>query len=106
MARHVKHWRVEMVDPKPADIGRKVVYRDRRGWKVEEGVVRLSTIYVCLFATARDAGSKGTRREDLEWLEACPDPTASQPRNRCRCTNRQSRRRTLGETPEEVEKRK
>jgi hypothetical protein len=28
-----------MIDPKPADIGRKVVYRDRTGWKVEEGVI-------------------------------------------------------------------
>jgi hypothetical protein len=28
-----------MINPKPADIGRKVVYRDPGGWKVEEGVI-------------------------------------------------------------------
>jgi hypothetical protein len=37
-----------MIDPKPADIGRKVVYRDRTGWKVEEGII-MSFDDTCVF---------------------------------------------------------
>jgi hypothetical protein len=64
--------------PKPADIGRKVIYRDPGGWKVEEGVIA-SFNDACVFVRyGADTGSNGTRREDLEWLaEARPDPTAS-----------------------------
>jgi hypothetical protein len=57
-----------MIDPKPADIGRKVVYRDPGGWKVEEGAIT-SFNDTCVFVRyGADTGSKGTRREDLEWL--------------------------------------
>jgi hypothetical protein len=55
-----------MIDPKPADIGRKVVYRDLGGWKVEEGVIS-SFNDTCVFIRyGADTGWKGTRREDLE----------------------------------------
>jgi hypothetical protein len=66
-----------MIDPKPADIGRKVVYRDRTGWKVEEGVI-MSFNDTCVFVRyGADTGSRATRREDLDWLEARPDLRAS-----------------------------
>ena len=39
-----------MVDPKPADIGRKVVYKDRTGWKVEKGVI-MSFNDTCVFVS-------------------------------------------------------
>jgi hypothetical protein len=55
-----------MIDPKPADIGRKVVYRDPGGWKVDEGVIS-SFNDTCVFVRyGTDTGWKGTRREDLE----------------------------------------
>jgi len=57
-----------MIEPKENDIGRKVVYRDRHGWKVEEGVIT-SFNDTCVFVRfGDDTGSKGTRREDLDWL--------------------------------------
>jgi hypothetical protein len=66
-----------MIDPKPADIGRKVVYRDRTGWKVEEGVITSFKDTRVFVGYGAHTGSRGTRREDLDWLEARPDPTAS-----------------------------
>ena len=66
-----------MIDPNAADIGRKVVYRDRTGWKVEEGVIT-SFNDTCVFVRyGADTGSRATRREDLDWLEARPDLRAS-----------------------------
>ena len=66
-----------MIVPKPAGIGRKVVYRDRTGWKVEEGVIT-SFNDTCVFVRyGADTGSRATRREGLDWLEARPDPTTS-----------------------------
>jgi hypothetical protein len=53
-----------MINPKPADIGRKVVYRDPGGWKVEESVIT-SFNDTCVYSVWR---GQGTRREDLEWL--------------------------------------
>jgi hypothetical protein len=52
--------------------------------------------------------AKGIPREktELRLTIVAVGPTGSQPRNRCRCTNRQNRRRTLGEAREEVEERK
>jgi hypothetical protein len=59
-----------MIEPTKADIGRTVVYTGNRypGGKIEEGVITSingSTVFV---RYGSDTGSKGTRREDLEWL--------------------------------------
>lgn len=58
-----------MIDPDERDIGRKVLYRARHpGAKAEEGVIT-SFNDTCVFVRyGADNGSKGTRREDLEWL--------------------------------------
>ena len=67
----------EVINPKPTDIGRKVVYREPDGWKVEEGVIS-SFNDTCVFVRyGADTGSRATRREGLDWLEARPDPTTS-----------------------------
>jgi hypothetical protein len=48
-----------MIEPKEIDVGRKVVYRDRSGWKVEEGVIT-SFNNICVFVRyGDDTGSKG-----------------------------------------------
>jgi hypothetical protein len=48
------------IDPKPADIGRKVVYRDPGGLKVEEGVIT-SFNDTCVFVRyGADTGSNST----------------------------------------------
>ena len=57
-----------MIEPGLADIGRKVVYRDWSGHVVEDGVIT-SFNNACVFVRyGSDVHSKGTRREDLEWL--------------------------------------
>jgi hypothetical protein len=53
-----------MIDPIESDIGRKVVYRDRSGQVVEEGVIT-SFNHACMFVRY---GAGQTRREDLEWV--------------------------------------
>lgn len=57
-----------MIDPKNSDIGRKVVYRDSSGHVVEEGVIT-SFNDTCVFVRyGGDTHAKGTRREELEWI--------------------------------------
>jgi hypothetical protein len=59
-----------MIEPIAGDVGRGVVYRDRSGAKVDEGVItRISPQYVFVRYGA-DKHSKATRREDLEWVNA------------------------------------
>ena len=57
-----------MVDPKQSDIGRKVVYRDRGGHKVEEGVITSFNDHCVFVRYGTNCTSAGTRREDLEWV--------------------------------------
>jgi hypothetical protein len=49
------------------DIGRKVVYRDKSGYRVEEGVITSYNDCVVFVRYGADVNSKATRREDLEW---------------------------------------
>jgi hypothetical protein len=50
------------------DIGRRVVYRDRSGYTVEEGkITSFNPQYV--FVLYRGVTSAATRREDLTWAE-------------------------------------
>lgn len=65
-----------MIDPTATDIGRLVVYRDRSGHVVEQGVIT-SFNAACVFVWyGAHTGSQGTRREDLEWAS---DDTPSGP---------------------------
>jgi hypothetical protein len=57
-----------MIKPKENDIGRKVVYRDRHGWKVQEGVITSFNDTNVFVRFGDDTGSKVTRRHDLDWL--------------------------------------
>lgn len=59
-----------MIDPTPADIGRKVVYTGNRypGGKLEEGVITAFNSTAVFVRYGADAGSKATSRQDLEWL--------------------------------------
>jgi hypothetical protein len=52
-----------MIDPKPADIGRKIAYRDRTGGKVEEGVITSfnDTCVFVRYARTRGRGRLGGR---------------------------------------------
>jgi len=61
----------KMIEPKPTDIGRKVIYRehgDFPGRKVEEGII---TSFNASYVFVRYAGitSAATLREDLEWAQ-------------------------------------
>lgn len=58
-----------MINPQTVDVGRKVVYRARHpSAELEEGIIT-SFNDTCVFVRyGADSGSKGTRREDLEWL--------------------------------------
>lgn len=58
-----------MIQPTKADIGRKVIYRDLSGSKIEEGIITSFNDY-CVFVRYKWSGttSAGTRREDLEWM--------------------------------------
>jgi hypothetical protein len=55
-----------MIDPKHADIGRKVVYRDWSGHIVEEGVITSFNDTCVLVRYGSDVHSKGTNRKDLK----------------------------------------
>lgn len=64
-----------MIDPIQDDIGRSVIYQ--KGWtdshghchlKIEEGVIT-SFNAICVFVRyGSDKHSKGTRRQDLNWI--------------------------------------
>jgi hypothetical protein len=59
-------------DVTPADIGRRVIYResvDHPGRKVETGVISSFTPQY-VFVRYRGVTSAATRREDLEWADA------------------------------------
>lgn len=58
-----------MIYPTQKDIGRKVVYLARHpGAEREEGVITSFNHYCVFVRYGADFGSKGTRRDDLEWV--------------------------------------
>lgn len=59
-----------MIEPTKDDIGRKVIYTGNRypGGKVEEGVITSFNDYCVFVRYGSDYGSKGTSRQDLEWV--------------------------------------
>lgn len=59
-----------MVDPTEADIGRYVIYTGNRypGEKVEEGVITSFNSHCVFVRYGADKHSKGTSRQDLEWV--------------------------------------
>lgn len=61
-----------MIEPTESDIGRKVVYTRPRDWggKLEEGVVTSFNSHCVFVRYGSDYHSKGTNRNDLEWVTA------------------------------------
>jgi hypothetical protein len=57
-----------LINPTERDIGRKVIYRDRSGAVVEEGVITSFHAEHVFVRYGADSTSKGTRRQDLEWV--------------------------------------
>jgi hypothetical protein len=60
-----------MIEPTEADIGRKVVYRERGdfpGRKVEEGVITSFNPRVVFVRYGASVTSAATDRDDLEWI--------------------------------------
>ncbi len=64
-----------MLDPIAADIGRRVIYRDPRGQKIEEGIITSFNPQYVFVRYGRANISAATRREDLEWSTRAPDQT-------------------------------
>jgi hypothetical protein len=58
-----------VIDPTPDDIGRAVIYRDRSGTVVEEGVITSFNVHFVFARYGTDKHSKGALREDLEWMQ-------------------------------------
>ena len=60
-----------MIDPALKDIGRKVFYTGNRypGGKIQEGVITGFNSLVVFVRYGTDSLSKGTSREDLEWID-------------------------------------
>jgi len=56
-----------MIYPTVNDIGRKVVYRTK--FVMEEGVITSFNEKYVFVRYGTDVHSKGTRREDLDWVE-------------------------------------
>lgn len=57
-----------MIEPTEADIGRRVLYRPPRpNCQSEAGVITSFNDCYVFVRYGADFGSKGTRREDLEW---------------------------------------
>ncbi len=56
-----------MIRPVVGDIGRLVIYRMAHTGEEEEGVITSLNDQYVFVRYGSDAGSKGTRREDLNW---------------------------------------
>jgi hypothetical protein len=58
-----------MIQPMPADIGRRVIYTGNRypGGKLEEGTITSFNDHSVFVRYGAETTSKGTSREDLEW---------------------------------------
>lgn len=65
-----------MINPTVADIGRKVIYRDLSGSKIEEGSITSFNDHCVFVRYGSGSTSAGTRREDLEWSHRSPSETA------------------------------
>lgn len=57
-----------MIEASASDIGRKVIYRDRSGFKVEEGVIMSMNDKYVFVRYGSETTSKATRQMDLEWV--------------------------------------
>lgn len=60
-----------MIEPTEADIGRKVVYRERGdfpGRKIEEGVITSINDHYVFVRYGSGTTSAATQRADLEWI--------------------------------------
>lgn len=59
-----------MIEPTDKDIGRRVIYTGNThpGGKLEEGVITSFNARTVFVQYGSDYGSKGTSRNDLEWL--------------------------------------
>lgn len=58
-----------MIHPTEKDVGRQVIYIGNRVWggADEEGVITSFNEHTIFVRYTGDTGSKGTKREDLEW---------------------------------------
>lgn len=61
---------MRMISPTEYDVGRKVIYTGNRypGGKLEEGVITSFNDHSVFVRYGSDYGSKGSAREDLEWV--------------------------------------
>jgi len=61
-----------MIDPTPADVGRKVVYRIPGSSLLDEGVItRVDTKWIFV-RFGNDSAAKATLRESLDWTSERP----------------------------------
>jgi hypothetical protein len=58
-----------MIEPSIEDVGRHVIYTDRPGGKVEQGVITSFSEHYVFVRYGADVHSKATRRIDLQWSE-------------------------------------
>ena len=70
-----------MINPTEADLDRKVYYTGNHNGPIEEGVITWFNDSVVFVRYGKDAGSKATKREDLEWERPQETPAPSIPRN-------------------------
>lgn len=61
-----------MIDPTDADIGRKVIYRDRSGYKIETGSITSFNDHFVFVRYGSGSTSAATVRETLTWEHAKP----------------------------------
>jgi hypothetical protein len=59
-----------MIEATERDIGRQVIYRDRSGYKVEEGIITSMNEQYVFVRYGSETISKATRPKDLEWSHA------------------------------------
>jgi hypothetical protein len=65
-----------MIEPSQSDIGRKVIYRDLSGKKIDEGEITSFTDAYVFVRYGTGSTSAATRRDDLEWSHRLPTETA------------------------------
>jgi hypothetical protein len=64
------------IDPTEADIGRRVIYRDLSGSKIEEGTISSFTAQYVFVRYGTGSTAAATHRRDLEWVHG---PRAEEP---------------------------
>jgi hypothetical protein len=65
-----------MIDPTPADIGRRVIYRDLSGRKIEEGTISSFNDHYVFVRYGSGSTAAATSRRDLEWSHRKPSESA------------------------------